>query len=108
MGGNVHGVNINIKHCRNSYLSAAILLTTSCSTVTEIEKKMKKKMKNSEKKPRIVPRYRSAKEMIFFLNQNRLSFIKYMFMFAADELISDVSITREETGTIFRTRLLYP
>lgn len=31
-----------------------------------------------------------------------------MFMFAADELISDVSITREETGTIFRTRLLYP
>lgn len=66
-------------------------------------------MKNSEKNPRIVPRYRSAKEMIFFfLNQNRLSFIKYMFMFAADELIGDVSITREETGKIFRTRLLYP
>lgn len=75
--------------------------------MTEIEKKWKK-MKKSEKKTGLYLGIEVPKKLFFFKIRIALSFIKCMFMFAADELISDVSITHEETGTIFRTRLLYP
>lgn len=44
----------------------------------------------------------------FFLIRIALSFIKYMFMFAADELIGDVSITREENRNNNSDKIVVP
>lgn len=60
--------------------------------MTEIEKKMKKKHEKSEKKTGLYLGIEVPKKWFFFLIRIALSFIKYMFMFAADELIGDVSI----------------
>lgn len=75
--------------------------------MTEIEKKWEKNEKKW-KNPGLYLGIEVPKKLFFLKIRIALSFIKYMFMFAADELIGDVSITREETGTIIRTRLLYP
>lgn len=49
---------------------------------------------------------KSQRDDIFLKIRIALSFIKYMYKFAVDELIGDINITHEEPGKLFRTRLL--
>lgn len=66
------------------------------------------KWQNWKKKPKqdgtLVKK--SQRDDIFLKIRIALSFIKYMYKFAVDELIGDINISHEEPGKLFRTRLL--